>query len=212
MEIGSSQSRDTKRIRSVTASSETVTAARRVAEAAAARGDVAMQSEATYGRHNSAAAHPLAELLACPPAVGNLLNASAEQIGFEAGDIVFHQADACRGLYVVLSGQLLRKAERLEARLTLGTVRAGELVELAAALGDGCHTYTLFAQTSGSLMLLPMETLKQAFKAYPTLRMKLLEELAREVSRAYGVCRVTRMVGIRRRGSESPTAGKEVLD
>ena len=104
--------------------------------------------------------------------------------------MAFTRADACRGLYVVLSGQLLRKAERLETRLTLGTVRAGEFVELAAALGDGCHTYTLFAQTAGSLMLLPMETLKQAFMAYPTLRMKLLEELAREVSRAYGVCSV----------------------
>ena len=30
-----------------------------------------------------------------------------------------------------------------------GPVRAGELVELAAALGDGRHTYTLTAQTSG---------------------------------------------------------------
>ncbi len=98
MEIGSSQSRDTKRIRSVTAGSETVTAARRVAEAAGARGDVTMQPEVSSGRHNSgAAAHPLAELLACPPAVGNLLNASAEQIGFEAGDIVFHQGGCLSG-------------------------------------------------------------------------------------------------------------------
>lgn len=209
METGS-QVRGSKGIRSDTAGSEKVTAARRV-KTAGARGDGTMQPEVSSGSYNSgAAAHPLAELLACPPTVGNLLNASAEQIGFEAGDIVFHQGDACRGLHVVISGQLLRKAERLEMRLTLGTVRAGELVELAAALGDGCHTYTLLAQTSGSLVLLPLETLKQAFLAYPTLRMKLLEELAREVSRAYGMCSASRLAGVRRRRSESPIPFGEV--
>jgi len=213
MEIGSSQSRETRRVRGVTASSKAVTTARRcVLEAVGARGDVTMQPEASSGRHNGAAARPLAELLACPPAVGNLLNASAEQIEFEGGDTVFHQADACRGLYVVLSGQLLRKAERLETRLTLGSVRAGEVVELAAALGDGRHTYTLLAQTPGTVMLLPLDTLERAFLAYPTLRMKLLEELAREVSRAYNVCCVTRMAGVRRRGSESLAGSKELSD
>jgi hypothetical protein len=210
MEIGSSQSKDIKRIRSVTASSRAVMAARRHIVAPEVSGDVTMQPEASPQRHNGAAARPLAELLSCPPAVGNLLNASAEQIGFEGGEMVFHQRDTCRGLYVVLSGQLLRKAERLETRLTLGSVRAGEVVELAAALGDGRHTYSLLAQTPGTVMLLPMDTLERAFQAYPTLRMKLLEELAREVSRAYKVCCVTRMAGVRRRGSESPAGSTEV--
>jgi len=48
---------------------------------------------------------------------------------------------------VVISGQFLRRAERLETRLTLGLARAGDLLELAAALGDSHHTYTLTAQT-----------------------------------------------------------------
>jgi hypothetical protein len=209
METGS-QVRGSKGIRS-SAVNEKVTSARRV-KTASTRGDLTMQpEESSRSYHGGAAAHPLAELLACPPTVGNLLNASAEQIVFEGGDAVFQQGDACRGLYVVLSGQLLRKAERLETRLTLGTVRAGELVELAAALGDGCHTYTLFAQTSGSLLLLPMETLKRAFLAYPTLRMKLLEELAREVSRAYVMCSTSRVAGIRRRRSESSIPSGRVL-
>jgi len=111
METGS-EVRGSKGIRSETAGSEKVTAARRV-KTASTREDGTMQPEASSGLHSGAAAHPLAELLACPPAVGNLLNASAEQIGFEVGDAVFHQGDACRGLYVVICGQLLRKAERL---------------------------------------------------------------------------------------------------
>jgi len=165
-----------------------------------------MEAEAGFGRLGNAAAHPLAELLACPPAVGSLLNASAEHIAFDSGDTVFRQFDACRGLYVVIVGQLQRKAERLDSRLTLGSVRAGEVVELAAALGEVRHTYTLTAQTAGSAMLLPMETLHEAFQAYPPLRMQLLEELAREVSRAYGMCCATRMAGIRRHGAELPMA------
>lgn len=160
-----------------------------------------MQSEASEGRLTGATARPLAELLACPPMVGNLLDASAKHFAFDSGDTVFRQLEACRGLYVVIAGQLQRKAERRDTRLTLGAVRAGELVELAAALGNPCHTYTLTAQTPGSVMLLPLETLRQAFLAYPPLRMHLLEELAREVSRAYGMCCATRMAGIRRRGA-----------
>ena len=165
------------------------------------RGDGTMQPAAIPERREPAAAHPIAELLACPPAIGNMLNASAECIEFEAGDIVFHQYDICRGLYVVIAGQLLRKAARLDSRLTLGTVRVGEVVELAAMLGDVRHTYTLVAQTTGTIMRLPKEVLCRAFQSYTPLRMQLLEELAREVSRAYGMCCTTRMAGIRRRNA-----------
>lgn len=157
-------------------------------------------------RRDAAAARPIAELLACPPAIGNLLNASAECIEFEPGEVIFHQNDLCRGLYVVVAGQLQRKAARIDARLMLGTVRAGEVVELAAMLGDVRHTYTLVAQTSGTVMRLPKEALFCAFQSYAPLRMQLLEELAREVSRAYGLCCATRMAGIRRRNSNSAMA------
>ncbi len=159
-----------------------------------------MHAEAISERMDAVAAHPLAELLECPPTIGSLLNGSALSIDFDAGEAVFRQHGICKGLYVVVAGQFLRKAERLESRLTLGPARAGDLVELAAALGDGHHTYTLTAQTPGSVLLLPIEALSQAFQSYPPLRMQLLEELAREVSRAYNSCCLTRTVRTRRRG------------
>ena len=87
--------------------------------------------------------------------------------------------------------------------MTLGTARTGDLVELAAALGDGIHTYTLTGQLAGSALLLPIQALQQAFESYPPLRMHLLEELAREVSRAYTVGSLTRLRPLRRRGPES---------
>ncbi len=159
-----------------------------------------MQAEARSERLDAAAAHPLAELLECPPTIGSLLNGAALSIDFEAGETVFRQNGICKGLYVVVAGQFLRKAERMESRLTLGPARAGDLVELAAALGDGHHTYTLTAQTPGTVLLLPIEALSQAFQDYAPLRMQLLEELAREVSRAYNSCCLTRSTRTRRRG------------
>jgi CRP-like cAMP-binding protein len=150
--------------------------------------------------------HPLAELLACPPATGNLLNSSAQCIDFDTGEAVFRQYGLCRGLYVVVSGRFLRRTERLETRLTLGPARAGDLVELAAALGDGRHTYTLIAQTPGSVLLLPREALNLAFQDYPPLRMQLLEELAREVSRAYNACCLNRTAKARGRSSGAALA------
>lgn len=159
-----------------------------------------MQPEATLGR-GYAAGRSLAELLACPPDISELLNSTSHYFEFREGDVVFRQGTHCRGLYIVVSGDLLRRAERLDARLVLGTVRAGELVELASVLGDGRHTYTLTAQSPSSLMLLSFNSLQQAFSAYAPLRMRLLEELAREVSRSYGACCATRLAGVRRRAS-----------
>ncbi len=170
------------------------------------KGEVAMQPEARVRRMDAVAAHPLAELLQCPPATGSLLNGSAECIDFDAGEIVFRQDEQCRGLYLVVSGQFLRRAERLESRLILGPVRAGDLVDLATTLGDSHHTCTLVAQTPGSVLLLPMEALNEAFEKYPPLRMRLLEELAREVSRAYNACCSNRMGKTRRRSSSPPVA------
>jgi CRP-like cAMP-binding protein len=162
-------------------------------------GEVMMEAEARSVRMGSVAAHPLAELLECPPDAGNLLNGSAQSLQVEAGDVVFRQDDVCRGLFVLVSGLFVRKSERLKTRLTLGAARTGDLVELAAALGDGRHTYTLSAQSAGSVLLLPMEALNKVFEMYPPLRMRLLEELAREVSRAYLSCCLNRAVHTRRR-------------
>lgn len=160
-----------------------------------------MQSEARQRRWEAVSTHPLAELLACPATTSNLLTASAQTISFAGGDTIFTQSGTCHGLYLVVSGQFLRRAERLSMRVTLGMARPGDLVELAAALGDRVHTYTLIAQTPGSVLLLPIEALQQAFQSYPPLRMRLLEELAREVSRAYHLCTLTHLTRARRRGS-----------
>ena len=166
------------------------------------KGDVTMQPDARSWRMEAAQAHPLAELLACPPETGNLLNGAAQCIDFAVGETVFRQSGICQGLYLVISGQFLRRTERLAARLTLSPARTGDLLELAATLGDGRHTYTLSAQTAGSVLMLPIEALSVAFQSYPPLRMRLLEELAREVSRAYNACCMSRTARVRRRGAE----------
>ncbi len=90
----------------------------------------------------------------------------------------------------------------MDMRLALGPVRAGELVELAAALSDTPHTYTLTAQSAGSVVMLGLEPLYRAFRVHPPLRMRLLQELAREVSRSYHACAV-RLAAIRQRGGNS---------
>jgi hypothetical protein len=154
-----------------------------------AKEDVTLESEAKFGRMEAVAAHPLAELLECPPATGALLNGASKCIEFDAGEVVFRQSEICKGLYVVVSGQFQRRAERLETTL---------------ALGDAHHTYTLRAQTPGMVLLLPIDVLRQAFESYPSMRMRLLEELAREVSRAYFACCRSREMQTRRRGMEAP--------
>lgn len=157
-----------------------------------------MESNPKYAHLSAVAARPLAELLDCPPEPGGLLSSTAQSLTFAAGERVFSQNEPARGLYVVVTGEFLRKAERLNTRVTLGFARPGDLVELAAALGDQLHTYTLTAITAGTLLLLPQDALKKAFDQHPPLRMKLLEELAREVSRAYLSSSLNRVMPARR--------------
>jgi hypothetical protein len=166
-------------------------------------GDVTMQAEARSVQTGVVEARPLAELLDCPPATGNLLTGSAQCLNVESGQAVFCQDEACKGLYLVISGEFVRRTERLKSRLTLGPVRVGDLVELAAVLGENHHTYTLSALNPGIVLLLPMATLREAFERYPPLRMRLLEELAREVSRAYISCCMSRRTPARRRSKEA---------
>jgi hypothetical protein len=156
--------------------------------------------EERLGQLAAVAAHPLAELLECPQQAGELLASASRCLAVDAGDAVFRQDESCNGLYVVVSGDFVRKAERFQMRVTLGSARAGDLLELAAALGDGRHTYTLSAVTPGSVLMLPIDALRHAFENHPPLRMRLLEELAREVSRAYITCCLTRVTPARRRG------------
>lgn len=163
---------------------------------------VEMQTQGQAREQGSAAAHPLAELLACPPETGRVLSAAVQSLEFQSGATIFWQGQESRGLYVVMGGELQRRTERLDARLTLGTVRVGDVVELAAVLGEPRHTYTLRALSPATLLLFPHEALEAAFKAYPPLRMQLLEELAREVSRAYDACFWLRVAGMRRRRTE----------
>ncbi|MGO9316861.1 MAG: Crp/Fnr family transcriptional regulator [Terracidiphilus sp.] len=193
------QTRTAKRARPQAGGRPIAASTRRGAGAGAeTEGEVNLQREARPRSLEAVRAHPVAELLECPPAIGLLLNRSAHCLSFEAGEVVFQQSGICRGLYLVITGQFQRRAERLETHLTLGPARPGELVELAAALGDSHHTFTLAAQTAGSVLMLPMEALSQAFQSYPPLRMRLLEELAREVSRAYNTCCFSRVARYRR--------------
>jgi CRP-like cAMP-binding protein len=202
MKFGLPQTRITKRARPQAAGRPVAASPRRgTAARAETEEEVNLQREAKSGRMEAVRAHPVAELLECPPSIGLLLNRSAQCLSFEAGEVVFRQSGLCRGLYLVITGQFLRRAERLETRLTLGPARAGDLVELAAALGDKHHTYTLAAQTAGSVLMLPIEALNQAFQGFPPLRMRLLEELAREVSRAYNTCCFSRVARPRRASS-----------
>jgi len=157
-----------------------------------------MQATVVPPHQNHGTTHPLTQLLECPPETSLQLGRSVRTLQFEEGDCVFNQDEACAGLYLIVSGGYIRKVERLGMRMVLSTGSPGELLELAAALGDKRHTYSLYAKTAGSALLLPMEALEKAFVQYPPLRMHLLEELAREVSRAYGAVWLLRMSKMRR--------------
>jgi CRP-like cAMP-binding protein len=204
MKFGSAQIRIVKGIGPQAGRKGVLSTLRRPGGELKKEGKPAMQRESRIRRMEAVRAHPVAELLECPEPVGLLLNGSVQRLHFRAGEVVFHQSESCRGLYLVVSGRFLRAAEWGQTGITLAPARPGELLELAAVLGDGGHNYTLTAQTAASVLLLPIEALTGAFQSYTPLRMRLLEELAREVSRAYLNCCLSRPVRLRRANARRP--------
>lgn len=152
--------------------------------------------EERQGLH-AVAPRPLTELLACPGPLEQMLGANAERRDYGSGDVVFSQNQECAGLYLLLAGEFARSALRREKRLSLGILRAGELIDLASVLGNSRHNYTITAVGPSAALLFPMSSLEAAFEEYPPLRMHLLEELGREVSRAYGTVYVSRKTRVR---------------
>lgn len=142
--------------------------------------------------NDAVAPRPLTELLACPGSLEQRLGASSERRDYKAGDQLFSQGDKCEGLFLLLAGEFCRSSYRRDKRVNLGVLHPGDLVELAAVLGDGGYNYSLQATTDATALMFPMATLRAAFQEYSPLRMHLLEELGREVSRAYGSVYVQR--------------------
>jgi CRP-like cAMP-binding protein len=166
--------------------------------------DLTLQHEWRRRLLEAVAPHPLADLLDCPQKAANWLADESRFINVDAGQVVFRQHSPSKGLYVAVSGEFIRKAERLSTSVNLGTARPGDLLELAASLGDERHTYTLIALTPGSLLLLPISALRRVFDGFPPFRMRLLEELAREVSRAYVLLTISRVFPARRHAHIAP--------
>jgi len=162
-----------------------------------------MLSKNDRASKNSVTPRPLTELLACPGSLEQRLGASSERRDYKAGDLLFSQGAECEGLYLLLAGEFCRSSYRRDKRVNLGILHPGDLVELAAVLGDGGHNYSLQATTDATALLFPMATLRAAFQEYSPLRMHLLEELGREVSRAYGSVYVQRKTRTRHTESES---------
>ena len=136
-------------------------------------------------RAYSVTPRPLAELLACPGPIANQLGGSAQRKEYSAGEMIFLQNSESEGLYLLLAGEFYRSADRRDKRVALPPLHTGDLAELAAVLGESGHTYSLMAAVPSACLLFPRPSLMKAFAEYPPLRMRLLEELGREVSRAY---------------------------
>src|SRR5271157_2184048 len=106
MKFGLKQDRTTKRVRPQAAARQVAASTRCGTEAwAETEEEVTMQREANSSRLEAVRAHPVAELLECPPEIVLLLNRSAQCLSFEAGEVVFRQSGICRGLYLVITGQ-----------------------------------------------------------------------------------------------------------
>ena len=161
-----------------------------------------MLSKDDRAGNNTVAPRPLTELLACPGSLEQRLGESSERRDYKAGDLLFSQGGECEGLYLLLAGEFCRSSYRRDKRVNLGILHPGDLVELAAVLGDGGHNYSLQATTDATALLFPMAALREAFREYSPLRMHLLEELGREVSRAYGSVYVQRKTRSRHTESE----------
>lgn len=110
----------------------------------------------------------------------NALLSLAERIEVGSGEILFHQGEDVRGVFVVLGGKI---------RLTLSdngifyerTVSVGGVLGLPAAMCVKPYSLTAKADEPVSAAFVPYTAVKDFLRTHPDLCFEVVEILAREV-------------------------------
>ena len=100
-----------------------------------------------------------------------------EEVELPAGRVLFNEGETAQELFIILSGQV-----RVERKgVVLATRGPGEFFGEIALVAEGARTATATCLTSCRLLVLGHRDFHSLMDEFPSLKMRVLETLARRV-------------------------------
>ena len=112
-------------------------------------------------------------------------------VKFKAGQIIFHENDPVRALYIVQSGQIeVFRRVNSGPRILLGLIGSGEyLGELSVISENPFHSATAVALTVSEVIRIPVDAINEQLKDVPPWLVALTRGLGNKLRRANEVLR-----------------------
>jgi GNAT superfamily N-acetyltransferase len=100
-------------------------------------------------------------------------------VNFKAGDVIFHEEDVNRNLYMVLSGEvdILMGPDRV----SVGKVLAGDVLGEISLVGETPHSATAVVVRDGQFIVLTHGDFRNLIQRYPRIGMTVMHNIARSL-------------------------------
>lgn len=95
---------------------------------------------------------------------------------FQSGEVIFHQGDPGREIYIILEGEV--SIVRGNDQLPLGTVLVGECLGEVALLTQQPHSASAITTTATEVAILSLESLKELIRQRPDIGVVIYQNLA----------------------------------
>lgn len=114
---------------------------------------------------------------------GGLLNcAGTRTLDVRKRRYLFHQGDACRGIYYLRSGMVaLQRVDDQGAFIIFGLIKPGSFFSWSDLLGRGLHRNSAQAVTQAKATFIPREAFLEAMRRDPQAFTDALEQASREL-------------------------------
>src|SRR5690606_31564114 len=98
------------------------------------------------------------------------------------GEILFREGDTCRGLYLVLEGEIrVYRANASGREQVISSYRAGEAVGDAALFDAGPYLASARVIRAGRILFLPFDEVQALYETHPAVARAVVRELGSRV-------------------------------
>jgi CRP/FNR family cyclic AMP-dependent transcriptional regulator len=108
-----------------------------------------------------------------------------KKIQYQAGEVIFQEKMAPKGLYIVESGtvEIFRWGKNRESKIRLGVVGKGEYLGELALLGDQAHSSNALAISDVTVVVLNKEIFDAQIRSNPTWLVALIKGLVAKLQK-----------------------------
>jgi CRP-like cAMP-binding protein len=103
---------------------------------------------------------------------------------YEPGEIVFHEGDASRSMYIIKSGVILIQKRTMKGQVEIARLRSGEVLGELSFFDRDPRSATAVAVSDVELVVVDFESLDKIYSTVPSYIKTIVAAVARRLRRA----------------------------